>query len=233
MAAVGFSGWLQGLRVIVIDDGQSCARLNAWLLQAGAIVTHAPQLRQALESVCGRPEEFDLALIDADAHADWERIAELLPRECGALVVSRTADADLLRSVLACRGGYVSIDAPQADFVFAALRLIHLAVPDLARLAARSARLWGLSPQLTRLLHYNLWGYSDRDIADALSISLKTAQQYQEELRRKTGVKTKQAYLRRMLTLAGQEPLLPMTDQTRVWIEHDRALMRSGRGRES
>jgi DNA-binding CsgD family transcriptional regulator len=135
--------------------------------------------------------------------------------------------------VLACRAGYVSIDAPQADFVFAALRLIHLAVPDLARLAARSARLWGLSPQLTRLLHYNLWGYSDRDIADALSISLKTTQQYQEELRRKTGVKTKQAYLRRMLTLAGQEPLLPMTDQTRVWIEHDRALMRNGRGRES
>lgn len=230
MASVGFGGWLQGLRAMVIDSADSCARLNLWLLQAGAMVTHTPALRQALELLCGRPQEFDVVLIDADAHADWERLVDLLPRECSALVVSRTADAELLRRVMARHAGYISVDAAQADFVFTVCSVIHLAAPDLARLAARGARLWALSPQLTRLLHYNLWGYSDRDIADALSISLKTAQQYQEELRRKTGVKTKQAYLRRLLTLAGQEPLLPMTDQTRVWVEHDRALLRGGRG---
>ena len=56
-----------------------------------------------------------------------------------------------------------------------------------------------------------------------LTISLKTAQQYQDELRRRTGVKTKHAYLRRLLMLAGREPLLPVTDQTQVRIDYDRA----------
>lgn len=223
MAFAPFGEWLQSLHVVVSDDGQSCDPQRAWLLQSGAMVTHVPLLKQAVDVVRARPDEFDLLLADANAHASWALWAERLPTACGLLIISAEADAELLRDVLSRRAGYISKSAAYPDFVFSVYNLVRMAgAPDLDRLAAHAARLWALPPQLRRLLHYNLWGYSDRDIADAMSISLKTAQQYQEELRRKTGVKTKQGYLRRLLMLAGQEPLLPMTEQTLARVEHDR-----------
>lgn len=229
MSLSRFGGWLQNVRAAVVDDGRSCEELRTWLLEAGALVMHTPSLEQALHSICAHPEACDVVLIDADAHPAWERLAGVLPPECSALVVSSAADEALLQRVLGHRASFASRGRAQPDFVFGVYTLLCGAAPDLGRLAARGARMWALSPQLTRLLHFNLWGYSDRDIADALSISVKTAQQYQEELRRKTGVKSRQAYLRRLLMLAGQEPLLPMTDHTQTRIEQDRELLRSGR----
>jgi DNA-binding NarL/FixJ family response regulator len=218
-----FGGWLQSLHVVVSDDGGSCHRQREWLLQSGAMVTHAPQLKQAIEVVRARPDEFDLLLIDADAHPQWGVSISELPSVCATLIVCASADEALLRRVLEKHAGYIAKSAAPPDFVFSVYTRVRMAgAPDLDRLVGRASRLWALSPQLKRVLHHNLWGYSDRDIADALSISLKTTQQYQEELRRKTGVKTKQGYLRRLLLLAGYEPPLPVTDETLVRVEYDR-----------
>lgn len=223
MSFAGFAGWLQGLHVVISDDGGSCDPQREWLLQSGAMVTHAPQLKQAIELVQTRPAEFDLLVIDGDAHPRWALLVSELPSVCRALIVCARADAELLRRVLDRHAGYIAKSAAPADFVFSVYNHGRMAgAPDLDRLVGRAARLWALSPQLKRVLHHNLWGYSDRDIADALSISLKTTQQYQEELRRKTGVKTKQGYLRRLLLLAGHQPPLPVTDQTLVRVEYDR-----------
>src|SRR5262245_3347993 len=178
MMFAGFGGWLRSVRALVVDDGRSCDQHRGWLLETGATVTHTPSLQQSTQTACARAEAFDLVLIDADVHPTWERLAALVPPEGSVLVVSNTADAELLQRVLWQRASYISRDTAQSDFVFGIYNLI-CAAPDLGRLAARGARLWALPPQLTRLLHYNLWGYSDRDIADAMSISVKTAQQYQ------------------------------------------------------
>lgn len=223
MELAAFCEWLHSLHAVIIDDGRSCAKQQSWLLQTGALVTHAPQPGQAIELVRARAHDLDVLLIDADAHPSWLSIVEQVPPACGALIVSTEPDIGMLRAVMEHGAGYISRDAPAHDFIFSVYNLSIGRAPHLERLAARAARLWGLSPQLSRLLHYNLWGYSDRDIADALSISLKTAQQYQDELRRRTGVKTKHAYLRRLLMLAGREPLLPVTDHTSVRIAYDRA----------
>jgi len=218
------------MHVVVSDDGGSCEPQREWLLQSGAMVTHAPQLKQAVEVVRTRPDELDLLLIDGDVHPQWALLVRELPSVCRALVVTASADAELLRRVLEMRAGYIAKSAPPADFVFCVYNLVRMAgAPDLDRLVGRAARLWALSPQLKRVLHHNLWGYSDRDIADALSIGLKTTQQYQEELRRKSGVKTKQGYLRRLLLLAGYEAPLPVTDQTLVRVEYDRERMQARR----
>jgi DNA-binding NarL/FixJ family response regulator len=218
------------MHVVVSDDGGSCERQREWLLQSGAMVTHAPQLKQAVEVVRTRQDELDLLLIDGDAHPQWALLARELPPVCRALVMTSRADAELLRRVLEMRAGYCAKSAGPADFVFCVYNLVRMAgAPDLDRLVGRAARLWALSPQLKRVLHHNLWGYSDRDIADALSIGLKTTQQYQEELRRKSGVKTKQGYLRRLLLLAGYEPPLPVTDETLARIEYDRERLQAMR----
>lgn len=213
---MSFSGWLPGLRALIVCDDSSCGQLGVWLLDAGATVTHHGH--RMVELILQDRAHFDLVLIDADSACDWEQTVQCFQGECWTLVVASAADVQLLHRILGLRASYVSKRTPQPDFVFAVHGLLRATVPDLTRVAACGARMWSLSPHLARVLSYNLWGYSDRDIADAMSISLKTAQQYQDELRRKTGVKTKQSYLRRLLMLAGHPPLLPVTEATMSWV---------------
>ena len=216
------------MSALVVNDGREHDRLRAFLIDAGARVSRTSMLHAVALQLSGlREGELDLLMVDADAHPEWDALAERAVVSCGVLITSRDADAGMLSRVLASQVGYVSRQVALPDFVFAVVSALRMGTPHLGKLAARGARLWMLSPQLTRLLHYNLWGYSDRDIADAMSITVKTTQQYQEELRHRTGVKTKQAYLRRLLMLAGREPLLPMTEDTRVRVEHDRRRTRS------
>ena len=60
------------------------------------------------------------------------------------------------------------------------------------------------------MLFYNLWSHSDREIADAIGISVHTVQEHQNGLRRRTGVRTKYGYLRRLAETAGMRP--PLAD---------------------
>ena len=112
-----------------------------------------------------------LAVLDADwPGLGWVGLARDLPRSCALLVLSDRADAQLLETISALRAEFLSRSASEADFTFRIKTATKLSVPSLRRLAANASKLWNLPRQLSRLLYYNLWSYSDQEIADAMGI---------------------------------------------------------------
>lgn len=212
-----FDGWLKGLDVLCVGD----ARLPQlrWLQDAGARVVIAKTAEQARKATIEDPHAFDSAVVDADSKdIGWVSLARDVPRSCAVIVVSERADASLLQTVNALRADFVSKSATEADFVFKLKGAARLSIGSMRRLAAHATKLWELPPQLGRLLHYNLWSYSDQEIADAMGLSRHTVQEYQEDLRRRTGVRTKHAYLRRLLEFAGEDPPLTMSEETQAYV---------------
>ena len=144
------------------------------------------------------------------------------------MVLSDKPEVSLLDSIHAVRAEFLSRSASEADFLFRLKTATKLSVPSMRRLAANASKLWNLPRQLSRLLYYNLWSYSDQEIADAMGLSRHTIQEYQDELRRRTGVRTKHAYLRRLLEYAGEEPPLSMSDTTRAHVTQFRRRLENG-----
>lgn len=224
-----FDGWLKSLDVLYAGD-PGLPQLR-WLEAAVARAVKAKTAEQARKATAEDPHAFDIAVLDADwKDVGWVSLARDVPRSCAVIVISDRADVSLLQTVSALRADFVSKSATEADFVFKLKGVTRLSVGSMRRLAANATKLWELPPQLARLLHYNLWSYSDQEIADAMGLSRHTVQEYQEELRRRTGVRTKHAYLRRLLEFAGEDPPLSMSDETRAYVlEGRRKLGTSGR----
>jgi DNA-binding CsgD family transcriptional regulator len=109
------------------------------------------------------------------------------------------------------RAAIVLEDAPRTDFLFEIKRSAQLQLPSIEYLVGHAARLWKLPPQQARVLFYNLWSHSDREIAVAIGISVHTVQDHQNGLRRRTGVRTKHGYLRCLAQIAGLRP--PLEDK--------------------
>jgi DNA-binding NarL/FixJ family response regulator len=151
-----------------------------------------------------------------------------LPKSCAIVVLSDKPDPTLLDAIQSVRADFLSRSASEADFMFRLKTATKLSVPSMRRLAANASKLWSLPRQLSRLLYYNLWSYSDQEIADAMGLSRHTIQEYQDELRRRTGVRTKHAYLRRLLEYAGEEPPLSMSDTTRAHVTQFRRRLDNG-----
>lgn len=213
----GFEGWLNALNVLYAGDADSPQL--AWLKDAGASAITVTTSEQAQNEAIKDPNAFDVAILDADLPTlGWVSVARDVPRSCAVVVVSEKADSGMLETIAALRAEFVSKTASEADFVFKLKTATRLSVPSMRRLAANATKLWGLPRQLSRLLYYNLWSYSDQEIADAMGLSRHTIQEYQDELRRRTGVRTKHAYLRRLLEYAGEEPPLSMSDNTRAHV---------------
>jgi DNA-binding NarL/FixJ family response regulator len=222
-----FDGWLKGLDVLFAGD----ARLPQlrWLQASGARVTIAKTAEQARKAATGDPHAFDSAVVDADSKDfGWVSLARDVPRSCAVIVLSDRADGSLLQTVSALRADFVSKSATEADFVFKLKGTSRLSIGSMRRLSAHATKLWELSPQLGRLLHYNLWSYSDQEIADAMGLSRHTVQEYQEDLRRRTGVRTKHAYLRRLLEFAGEDPPLSMSEETQAYVLEGRKKLGTG-----
>jgi DNA-binding NarL/FixJ family response regulator len=223
----GFDGLLKSISVLYVGDPRS-PQLG-WLTAAGARVLKAERAEDARAITLEDPTAVDAAVLDADWPAiGWVGLARDLPRSCALLVLSDKPDASLLETISAVRAEFLSRSAAEADFVFRIKTATKLAVPSLRRLAANASKLWNLPRQLSRLLYYNLWSYSDQEIADAMGLSRHTIQEYQDELRRRTGVRTKHAYLRRLLEYAGEEPPLSMSDTTRAHVTQFRRRLENG-----
>jgi DNA-binding NarL/FixJ family response regulator len=187
--------------------------------QAGANTVTVANSEQAQNEAIKDPNAFDVSVLDADLPSlGWVSVARDVPRSCAVIVMSDRADSGMLETIAALRAEFISRSAAEADFVFKLKNATRLSVPSMRRLAANATKLWGLPRQLSRLLYYNLWSYSDQEIADAMGLSRHTIQEYQDELRRRTGVRTKHAYLRRLLEYAGEEPPLSMSDNTRAHV---------------
>jgi len=223
----GFDGWLKGISVLYVGDPKS-AQLG-WLAAAGARVVKAENTEEARAATSDDANAIDAAVLDADwPGLGWVGLARDLPRSCAIVVLSDKPEVSLLDSIHAVRAEFLSRSASEADFLFRLKTATKLSVPSMRRLAANASKLWNLPRQLSRLLYYNLWSYSDQEIADAMGLSRHTIQEYQDELRRRTGVRTKHAYLRRLLEYAGEEPPLSMSDTTRAHVTQFRRRLENG-----
>jgi len=213
----GFEGSLSDLNIVYVGD--PAAPQLGWLKAAGANVVVASTAEEARTAAEKDPTAVDAAMIDADwPEVGWLGLARDLPSSCELLVLSDRPDVALFDAVSTLRGDFLSKSAAQTDLIFRLKNTTKLSVPSMRRLAVNAAKLWSLPRQLSRLLYFNLWSYSDQEIADAMGLSRHTIQEYQDELRRRTGVRTKHAYLRRLLEYAGEEPPLSMSDNTRAHV---------------
>ena len=224
-----FEGSLKSVNVLYAGDPR--APQIGWLIAAGARVVRADRSDAAAAVTAEDPAAVDAAVLDADwPTVGWVGLARDLPRSCAVIVISEQPDAALLDTAIALRADFLSRSASEADFVFRVKSATKLSVPSMRRLAANASKLWNLPRQLSRLLYFNLWSYSDQEIADAMGLSRHTIQEYQDELRRRTGVRTKHAYLRRLLEYAGEEPPLSMSDTTRAHVTQFRRRLENGGG---
>jgi len=222
-----FDGWLKSTTVLYVGDPK--APHASWLTAAGARVLRAESADEARTALGEESNAIDAAVLDADSPSiGWVGFARDLPASCGVVVLSEKADVALLDTIHAVRAEFVARTASEADFLFRLKSVTKLSVPSMRRLAANASKLWSLPRQLSRLLYYNLWSYSDQEIADAMGLSRHTIQEYQDELRRRTGVRTKHAYLRRLLEYAGEEPPLSMSDTTRTHVTQFRRRAENG-----
>lgn len=221
MSEGSFAHFLKGAPVLLArgeDDPHS-----QWLREAGTVALRARNAAEAHERIQDQRVRLFATILDVDMPgADLESFIQAMPAYCALVVMTRNGNAQLLELVQNWNGYFVSTDAPKADFMFAVSAAVSMRGPDLTRLAARASFMWRLPPQQARLLYYNLWSYSDQEIADEMKLSVRTVQQYQEELRKRTGVRTKHAYLRRLLASAGASPPLPMSDETLARLETDK-----------
>jgi DNA-binding NarL/FixJ family response regulator len=223
----GFDSWLKSISVLYVGDPKS-SQLG-WLAAAGARVIKAENTEEARAAAADESNVIDAAVLDADwPSLGWAGLARDLPKSCAIVVLSDKPDPTLLDAIQSVRADFLSRSASEADFMFRLKTATKLSVPSMRRLAANASKLWSLPRQLSRLLYYNLWSYSDQEIADAMGLSRHTIQEYQDELRRRTGVRTKHAYLRRLLEYAGEEPPLSMSDTTRAHVTQFRRRLDNG-----
>lgn len=198
---------LGGARIARVVDPASA--ITQWLDASGAECIELWAERNQLTQDTARAATLDAhaIVIDLDQGAARAfRLASMISPTCGVLFTADSIDAATCREIRHVHWGYRSKRASQGDFLLALRRLVRLCIPDLARLAAHGLQRWRLSPQQARVLYYNLWSYSDQEIADALGVSIRTVQEYQEDLRKKTGAHNKKAYLARLLEVSGVCP---------------------------
>jgi DNA-binding NarL/FixJ family response regulator len=206
-----FERWFEGRSVLLVDeDVGALIEYQTWLGDAGAAVTTARFARQAQDVQELRGGEFDVAVVNVPHPASEEAalVGALAARQpaCSLLIQSEHPSAELVLHVKRLRAGFLSKPANRVDFMFALLKLGDVQVPEPRALVAKAQKKWLLSRQLTRVLFYNLWSLSNEEIARALGVTLHTVQDYQQDLRRKTGARTKDGYLRRLLECAGHKP---------------------------
>lgn len=198
---------LGGARIARVIDPASI--ISKWLDASGAKCIELWAERNQLTQDTARAATLDAhaIVIDLDQGATRAfRLASMIAPTCGVLFTADSIDAATCREIRHVHWGFRSKRAAQGDFLLALRRLVRLCIPDLARLAAHGVQRWRLSPQQARVLYYDLWSYSDQEIADALSVSLRTVQEYQEDLRKKTGARNKKGYLARLLEVSGACP---------------------------
>lgn len=201
---------LSGTRIACVVEPDSS--VLSWLEQAGASCRVLWDQRHNLRDAFAREATKDAAVLVIDLDIGITRaldIAAAASPSCAVLFIAAAIDAAVCERISRVHWGFRSKSASRADFLSAVKRLLRLHLPDMTRIAARAVRMWNLPPQQARVLYYNLWSYADQDIADALEVSIHTVQEYQDELRRKTGARSKQSYLARLHELCGTKPPLP------------------------
>jgi DNA-binding NarL/FixJ family response regulator len=188
------------VRVVIVDDHPIVRDgVRADLERSGriAVVGEAGDAEQAL--ACVTEVRPDVILLDLRLTGNsnrraldlTRRIAILLPRT-RVLVFTQAGPHDALPALRAGAHGYLPKSATAAELIDAVLTIGDGPVLP-ASLAAQifgefqSTRPDHLTPRQSEVLSYLARGYDNRDISEALGISIRTVNRHLEDIRDKVG----------------------------------------------
>lgn len=203
--------WLtHGSTLVATRESTNAERWTQWLRDAGSSVVVVPAEPTLRAFLLPDTAEFEVAVIGVQDEGDPTiQLAEQLHAQrplCGQLWICGTTDPRLVERVRLLGAGYLAREPSATELIFSIRRVVEGTLPNLHALVAHARRRWLLSPQEARVLYYNLWSFSNDEIAQALHLSVYTVHEYQHHLRQKTGARTKSGYLRRILESSGCNP---------------------------
>lgn len=196
------------IRVAVADDHPIVLAGIKTLLQAApdiALVSEATTGTAALDTICRASPDvavidismpdlngLDLArrlaercpevrLLVLTVHEDRAYVQPLLQAGARGYLLKRSAAEDLLRAVRAVAGGGVYLDPAIAD----------KALPSANRPAAELDPDEALSPRENEVLRLTAQGFSNKEIAGHLGVSVKTAETHKARAAEKLGLRTR------------------------------------------
>lgn len=183
--------------VFILDDDEAMRDALLMLMRAAGLKAEAfPTARDFLDSYSPRRSGCLLLDIRMPGMNGLELQAELHKRRIRLPIVFLTAHADVPMTVRAMKAGAVDfIQKPMDEhrLVVAVMTALKndaerdsLRTPDLTKEAAQ--RLETLSEREREVLQQVLRGRQNREIAEALSISVKTIEFHRANIRQKLGV---------------------------------------------
>jgi DNA-binding NarL/FixJ family response regulator len=196
------------IRVAVADDHPIVLAGIKALLQAApdiALVGEATTGTAALDTICRASPDvavidismpdlngIDLArhlaercpqvrLLALTVHEDRAYVQPLLQTGARGYLLKRSAAEDLLRAVRAVAEGGIYLDPAVAD----------KALPSASRLASEPGAGATLSPREDEVLRLTAQGFSNKEIAARLGVSVKTAETHKARAAEKLGLRTR------------------------------------------
>ncbi|MCP1536422.1 response regulator transcription factor [Methylorubrum extorquens] len=204
----------RAVELLIVDELSGLdARMRAEL-------EHAPALRTIGEDDLARvgpvPAVALVPVDEAGAEAGCARIAALREGRpwLRVLAVFRTLDASAMHRLIAAGAdAFVGCGTP-ADEVCASVLVLAKGASPAPSAAASSARpsaedpVIGLTPREAEVLRFLSAGFSNKEVARRLSLSVRTVETHRLNLRRKTQT----GRLKDLVTLARQLGLAPVLD---------------------
>lgn len=196
------------IRVAVADDHPIVLAGIKALLQAApdiALVGEATTGTGALDTICRASPDvavIDISMPDLNGidlarhlaercpqvrilaltvHEDRAYVQPLLQTGARGYLLKRSAAEDLLRAVRAVAEGGIYLDPAVAD----------KALPSASRLAAEPGPEATLSPREDEVLRLTAQGFSNKEIAARLGVSVKTAETHKARAAEKLGLRTR------------------------------------------
>ena len=182
-----------------------------------AELEHEPRLQTVSEADLSRGQDVPertvaLVFVETDGAASLRRLATLKARQPGlaVLVVFESLRADLLsRLVQAGADAFVARSADARDVCGAILNLAanpgsEQPVAD----ASEAAGVDGLTPRESEILRFLSAGFSNKEVARRLNLSVRTVETHRLNLRRKTQT----GRLKDLVALARHLGLAPVTE---------------------
>jgi len=118
-------------------------------------------------------------------------LRQALAAGCAGYLVKKAADIELVAAIRAVRRGEIYVHSSLTS------ALVEMAIdPRVGRKAAAGGRLESLSQREQEVLTLLARGYTNQQAADALCVSVKTAETYRARLQEKLGLRTRAELVR-------------------------------------
>jgi len=159
------------------DGGEAIARAGADHLDVVVMDLSMPGMSGVVATRKLKELRPDLAIVSLTRHADRTFLEELLRAGASAYVLKQSPHVELLRAIRAAAAGQQYIDPALTH---------HLAAPFAAQERKRSGRgAPGATDRETEVLRLVSLGYSNKEIAARLDLSVKTIEVHKANAMRK------------------------------------------------